>query len=43
MTQTQENSQKPHFRPDLSPLGSKSDHRIFFQKSGYVYQDQLSP
>ena len=43
MTQTQENSQKPHFRPDLGPLGPKSDHRIFFQKSGYVCQGQLSP
>ena len=37
LIQTQENGQKPHFGSDLDPLGSNSDHQIFFlQKFGFV-------
>ena len=30
MTQTQENSEKPHFGPDLGPLGPNSGRQILF-------------
>ena len=44
MIQTQENSKKPHFGPDLAPFSQNSGHTIvfififyfFFQKSGFV-------
>ena len=37
LIQTQENGEKPHFGSDLDPLGSNSDHQIFFlQKFGFV-------
>ena len=36
MIQTQENSEKPHFRSDLGPLSPNSGHQFFFQKSGFV-------
>ena len=31
--QTQENGKKPHFRPDLDPLGPNSGHQNFFYKT----------
>ena len=37
LIQTQENGEKPHFGSDLDPLGSNSNHQIFFlQKFGFV-------
>ena len=30
MLQTQENSKKPHFGPDLGPLGPNLGHKSFF-------------
>ena len=36
MIQTQDNSKKPHFGPDFSPLGPNSGHQFFLKKSGYV-------
>ena len=30
MIQTQENDKKPHFGPDLGPLGPNSGHQCFF-------------
>ena len=30
MIQTQENGEKPHFGPDLGPLGPNSGHQKFF-------------
>ena len=38
----QENGEKPHFGPDLRPLGPNSGHQFFFffffEKSGLVSQ-----
>ena len=37
MIQTQLNDEKPHFGPNLGPLGLTSGHQFFFfQKSGCV-------
>ena len=38
MIQTQENGKKPHFGPDLGPLGPNSGRQFFsfFQKSASV-------
>ena len=32
LIQTQENDKKPHFGPDLGPLGPNSDGQIYFSK-----------
>ena len=32
MIQTQENGEKPHFGPNLGPLGLNSGHQFFFSK-----------
>ena len=46
MIQTQENCGKPHFGPDLDPLGPNSGRKIFFSKkmasSVTIYHSQLS-
>ena len=36
MLQTQENGEKPHFKPDLGPLGPNSVRESFLKKSGFV-------
>ena len=36
MIQTQENGKKPHFGPDLGPLGLNLGCQFFFQKPGFV-------
>ena len=45
MIQTQENVKKPHFGPDLGPLGPNSDRQFFFKNLGSPvtrYHGQLS-
>ena len=45
MIQTQENGEKPHFGPDLGPLGPNSGLQIILQESGSAvtrYHGQLS-
>ena len=45
MIQTQENSKKPHFGPNLGPLGPNSCHQIFLKNlapSVTRYYSQLS-
>ena len=45
MIQTQENSKKPHFGPNLGPLGPNSCHQIFLKNlapSVTRYHNQLS-
>ena len=32
MIQTQENGKKPHFGPDLGPLGPNLSHEVYFSK-----------
>ena len=36
MIQTQEDGEKPHFGPDISPLDPNAGREKFFQKSGFV-------
>ena len=36
INQTQENSEKPHFGPDLCPLGPNSGRKNFFFRYGFV-------
>ena len=44
MIQTQENGGKPHFGPNLGPLGPNLGHHFFFNLALLVtgYHDQLS-
>ena len=42
MIQTQENGEKPHFGPDLGPLGPNSVHENFFIKLVVRHCSKLS-
>ena len=42
MIKTKENSEKPHFGPDLGPLGPNSSRQIFFIKLVVRHYSTLS-
>ena len=42
ITQTQKNGEKPHFEPDISPLGLNSCPKDIFSKYRFKHHGQLS-